>query len=186
MYAGQEVGEAGLEVEGFGGGNGRTSLFDYGMMPELAKWVNGHAWDGGGLSDQQRELRTAYGRLLRLMDHPIARSGRFIPLNPLNLWNPEFGRSEGEVASGHWLYAWVRISVEGVQVWVVNLGREPRRSVRVLVSEEVQLALRSRLSRSTLTEMWRGSPVAVGTVTDKGVWLGDLEPFGVRVYSVEG
>jgi hypothetical protein len=156
------------------------------MMPELARWVNGHAWDGGGLSEQQRELRTAYGRLLRLMEHPVQRSGRFVPLNPVNLWNPEFGRSEGEAASGHWLYAWARITVEGVQVWVVNLGREPRRSVRVLLSEEVQLALRSRLDRSIVTEMWRGSPVAVGTVTDKGVWLGDLEPFGVRVYSVEG
>lgn len=186
VYAGQEVGEAGLEVEGFGGGNGRTSLFDYGAMPELAKWVNGHAWDGGGLSEAQRELRAAYGRLLRLMEHPVVRSGRCVPLNPVNLWNPEFGRAEGEAASGHWLHAWARIAVEGVQVWVVNLGREPRRSVRVRFSGEVELALRSRSSHATVTELWRGSPVTVGTVTDEGVWLGDLEPFGVRVYSVEG
>jgi glycosidase len=184
VYAGQEVGEPALEVEGFGGGNGRTSLFDYGAIPELAKWVNGHAWDGGGLSREQRELRMAYGRLLSLMEHPVARSGRCVPLNPVNLWNPEFGRAEGEAASGHWLYAWARINGEGILIWTVNLGRETRGDVRVLLSEEVQLALRSRARPWTVEELWHRSAVAAGTMTEEGIRIGDLEPFGIRVHSV--
>jgi glycosidase len=184
VYAGQEVGEPALDVEGFGGGNGRTSLFDYGAMPELAKWANGHAWDGGGLSEDQRGLRAAYARLLRLMEHPVQRAGRCVPLNPVNLWNPGFGRAEGEAASGHWLYAWARVSSEGSLVWVVNLGRELRRGVRVLLSEEVRSAIRSRDPSRVFEEYWRGSPVAVDAVTADSVWLGDLEPFGIRVYSI--
>lgn len=184
VYAGQEVGEPALAVEGFGGGNGRTSLFDYGAMPELAKWVNGHAWDGGGLADGQRELRAAYGRLLGLMEHPFQRSGRFVPLNPVNLWNAEFGRAEGEAASGHWLYAWARVSGDGALVWVVNLGREIRRAVRVQLSEEVRSAIRSRDLSRAVEECWHGSPVAADAVTADSVWLGDLEPFGIRVYTV--
>ncbi len=50
LYNGQEVGEPGAGAEGFGGDDGRTSIFDYWSMPELAKWVNQHQYDGSLLS----------------------------------------------------------------------------------------------------------------------------------------
>ena len=74
-------------------------------MPELAKWVNGHRYDGGRLSPEQKELRAWYARLLKLTDEPAFRRGEFIPLNRANGGNPRFGRLPGETASGHWLYA---------------------------------------------------------------------------------
>lgn len=108
LYGGQEVAEPAEHPEGFGGGAGRTSLFDYGSMPQVARWVNGHQFDGGQLEPEQRALREAYRRLLLALDHPALRSGDFHPLNPANVTNPDFGRSPGEPASGHWLYAWLR------------------------------------------------------------------------------
>ena len=64
MYNGQEVGEPGAGVEGFGGDDSRTSIFDYWSMPELVKWVNNHKYDGGKLSDEQKRLRETYARIV--------------------------------------------------------------------------------------------------------------------------
>jgi glycosidase len=57
LYSGQEVGEPAAGAEGFGGDDARTSIFDYWSMPEVVKWVNGHQYDGGHLSLDQKALR---------------------------------------------------------------------------------------------------------------------------------
>ena len=123
LYNGQEVGEPALEPLGFGGDNGRTSLFDYGSMPELARWVNGHRYDGGRLTPEQAALREWYGRLLRVSADPAFSRGGYLPLNPHNVDNPRFGRLPGEPASGHWLHAGVRHDPESgdTVLVVVNL-----------------------------------------------------------------
>jgi glycosidase len=66
IYFGQEVGEPGKGEEGFSGEDGRTTMFDYWGVPEHQKWVNGGKFDGGQLSDEQRQLRQFYGDILTL------------------------------------------------------------------------------------------------------------------------
>lgn len=74
---GQEVGERGEGREGFGGEDGRTTIFDYWSMPALSRWVNGHAYDGGRLSADEQALRRFYGDLLALAADPLlAEAGR--------------------------------------------------------------------------------------------------------------
>ena len=146
LYHGQEVGEPADGSEGFGGDDARTSIFDYWCMPEFAKWVNDRRYDGARLSAQQRSLRGFYGRLLAACSAPAFRDGAFFPLNGANIGNPEFGRIEGEPASGHWLYAYLRIAANGGAPFliVVNLHRsETFRNVRVLFSDEARAALAS-------------------------------------------
>lgn len=72
VYNGQEVGETGAGVEGFGQEDGRTSIFDYWSLPELSKWVNGGAFDGGMLAADQVALRNFYADLLALTQDPSA------------------------------------------------------------------------------------------------------------------
>ena len=144
LYHGQEVGEPAEGVAGFGGGNGRTTIFDYWAMPEFAKWVNDHHYDGAQLSAQQRSLREFYGRLLAACSAPAFREGQFFPLNGANAWNPEFGRIEGEPASGHWLYAYLRVpaAADAPFLVIVNLHRsETFRNVRILLSDDARAAL---------------------------------------------
>ncbi len=143
LYSGQEVGEPAAGAEGFGGDSGRTSIFDYWAMPELAKWVNGHRYDGARLSPQQKALRQFYGKLLHLVGEPAFRDGEFYPLNGANKDNAAFGRLD-ENASGHWLYAYVRADApSGSRFLVVaNLHRsETLRDVRVCFSPEAFAAL---------------------------------------------
>ncbi len=119
LYSGQEIGEPATDSEGFCGDDGRTTIFDYWCLPELAKWVNGHAYDGARLSPEQRDLRAFYARLIRLCGEPAFESGGFFPLNPANVWNPRFGRLESETASGHWLYAYLRRDTATGQAFLV-------------------------------------------------------------------
>lgn len=101
VYFGQEVGEPGAGVKGFSGEDGRTSIFDYWGVPEHQKWVNGGAFDGGGLSPDQRRLREAYSSLVnRCLNDPVLTRGatRFLPsADPRVLkWVREFGAEAAE------------------------------------------------------------------------------------------
>ncbi len=144
LYHGQEVGEPTLGAEGFGGDDARTTIFDYWCMPELAKWVNGHDYDGARLSAEQHELRAFYSRLLRLVGEPALCDGKFIPLNPANIHNERFGRIPGEPASGHWLYAFLRHDADSGQriLAIANLhATETFREVSVLLPDGVAQTL---------------------------------------------
>jgi hypothetical protein len=94
-------------------------------MPELAKWVNSHRYDGARLSPAQQDLRAFYSRLLTLAGEPAFRDGAFFALNAANLWNEHFGRLPGETASGHWLHAFLRADDVSGQRFLVatNLHR---------------------------------------------------------------
>ena len=84
VYHGQETGEPAAGVEGFGGDDARTSIFDYWSMPEFQKWVNGGRYDGGRLSDEQRALRAWYRELLHSSREPAFETGEFYGLNHAN------------------------------------------------------------------------------------------------------
>ncbi|HEX8322972.1 MAG TPA: alpha-amylase family glycosyl hydrolase [Tepidisphaeraceae bacterium] len=84
MLNGQEVGEPGADAEGYSGRDGRTTVFDYWTMPEMAKWVNGHAYDGGRLSSWQVRLRSFYADLLALCQDPCVRGDGYWGLKYFN------------------------------------------------------------------------------------------------------
>ncbi len=132
IYNGQEIGEPAVGAEGFGGDDGRTSIFDYWSMPELVKWVNGHQYDAGRLSGEQKALRVWYSRLLKLSNEPAFRRGDFIPLNSFNRENPAFGRSPEEKASGHWVYAFLRHEAASGQIFVVVVNLHRSRALQNL------------------------------------------------------
>jgi hypothetical protein len=129
LYHGQEVGEPADGAEGFGRDDARTSIYDYWSMPEFVKWVNGGAFDGGRLSDEQKALRDFYRRLLAAVDQPAFRDGDFYPLNPDNLENPGYGRLDRGV-SGHWLYSFLRYDPASGQRMLVVVNLHPTETLR--------------------------------------------------------
>jgi glycosidase len=86
IYFGQEVGEPALGIEGFGGDDGRTSIFDYWGVPEHQKWMNYGKFDGGGLSMEQKQLRDFYSELLRVSGSSSSIvKGEYVDLTQFNL-----------------------------------------------------------------------------------------------------
>jgi len=84
FFNGDEVGEDGAGQEGFNGDDGRTTAFDYWSMPVFRKWVNGHAYDGGLLSAEQKKLRHFYADLLRLCQDDAVRGVGYWGLRDYN------------------------------------------------------------------------------------------------------
>ena len=83
LYFGQEVGEPGAEDAGFGS-NSRTSIFDYIGVPHHQRWVNNGAFDGGQLSDDEKDLRDFYKRLLSFSAQSPALMGDYAEIHTHN------------------------------------------------------------------------------------------------------
>ena len=84
MLNGQEIGEPAADAEGYSGHDGRSTVFDYWCMPEFAKWVNDHAYDGEFLAAWQLKLRHFYSDLLALCQDPAIRGDGYWGLKYIN------------------------------------------------------------------------------------------------------
>lgn len=186
LYHGQEVGEPALGSEGFCGDNGRTSIFDYGSMPEFVKWVNGGKYDGGRLSNEQKALRDWYGKLIRATQSLAFTAGEFYGLNHANQGNPKFGRVGDETVSGHWLYAFLRHDPTSRQSFLVIAnfhGFETLRGIAVSIPDHAwQFLGRSSqqgwMFSDRLDLKWSGSSVC-GELT-----LPDLAPCSALILEI--
>lgn len=191
LYSGQEVGEPADGAEGFGGDDARTSIFDYWSMPEFTKWVNGGAFDGGRLSAEQKDLRDFYARLTKLTNEPAFRNGNFLPLNPANIENPQYGRLPGEQASGHWLYSFLRADPSTGQKFLVVINLHPRESlenIRILLPPEASMFLSLKDADTLrLTDKLSNLPALETTAANwksKGLSNLSLPPFTAAFYEV--
>ncbi|MDB5029890.1 alpha-amylase family protein [Mucilaginibacter sp.] len=91
IYFGQEVGEPGDGIEGFGDNDGRTSIFDYWGVPEHQKWVNNGLYDGGQLSADQKYLRAFYSKLFNAArSNEALYAGKFYELLLANQYQNNF------------------------------------------------------------------------------------------------
>lgn len=91
IYFGQELGEPGMDEEGFSGKNGRTTIFDYWSVDTVRRWNNNGKWDDALLTKEEKELQKFYSKLLTLCSKEIAlRSGLFYDLMSANYENPDF------------------------------------------------------------------------------------------------
>ncbi|MEQ8473262.1 MAG: alpha-amylase family protein [Marinoscillum sp.] len=116
MYFGQEVGEPGAGVSGFSGNDGRTTIFDYWGVPEHIKWVNEGAFDGGLLSQEQKDLRSSYAEILKACnEYDALRSGEFYDLHYYN-------RNQDYTGYSDKVYAFVRHTPSEVLLIIINLG----------------------------------------------------------------
>jgi glycosidase len=91
IYAGQELGERGMDEEGFSGRDGRTSIFDYWSMDTLRRWNNGGRWNDALLTPEEIRLKDFYSRIICLCNQEEAlASGLFYDLMPPNYPNKAY------------------------------------------------------------------------------------------------
>lgn len=88
IYFGQEVGEPGAEDAGFGKPS-RTSIFDYVGVPNHQRWMNHKKFDGGQLSEKEKDLREFYKRLLNFTIQSDALMGEYQEIHFYNKDNTE-------------------------------------------------------------------------------------------------
>ncbi|MEC7781956.1 MAG: alpha-amylase family protein [Bacteroidota bacterium] len=89
IYFGQELGEPALEDLGFGDPT-RTSIFDYGSVPSIVRWVNDKNFDGGQSTPEEKELRDFYKRLLNFSLENSAIMGEYADIHWHNRQHTEW------------------------------------------------------------------------------------------------
>ena len=118
LYFGQAQGEPAAADLGFGRAS-RTTIFDYAGVPAHQAWLNGGRCDGGGLSQTQRLLDSAYQLLLSFSACSASLRGAFIPLHQANL--NETGGYD------HQCYSFARCHLSDWILVFVNFAASPRR-----------------------------------------------------------
>ena len=124
LYFGQEVGEAGNENGGFGT-HSRTSIFDYVGVPNHQKWMNGGKFDGGLLSDKEKELRDFYKRLLNFTLNSDGLMEQFEEIQTINRKETaNYDESK---------YAFVRWSAKEKLIIAVNFSKDKDADINLII-----------------------------------------------------
>lgn len=94
IYFGQELGERGMNEEGFSGLDGRTTIFDYWTIDSIKRWRTSGRFDGKQLSENEKELQKYYARILQLCNSEKAlREGAFYDLMYVNPQSEDFDQT---------------------------------------------------------------------------------------------
>lgn len=128
VYCGQELGERGMNEEGFSGKDGRTTIFDYWSLDNIYRWSNKGKWDESLLTTDEKRLRQIYSSILNLCGQESALSrGRFYDLMYANYENSEFNSTKK--------YAFLRGDEKTLLLIVVNFN-DAESLVNVYIPDE--------------------------------------------------
>ena len=157
IYSGQELGEPGMDEEGFSGCDGRTTIFDYWSLESLRNWNNNGTFDGSKLTAEQLQLRENYRKILNIAkSEPVVVNGEFYDLMYANQNNPYL--------NSHRQFAFMRKYRNEILLAVVNFDKAEQ-TVRVRVPEEVFQALGFEENKAaTLTDLMTGEQT-ISTLT---------------------
>jgi len=135
IYFGQEVGEPGAGSEGFGGEDGRTTIYDYWGVPQHQKWVNGGKYDGGALSADQKQLRQFYSDVLTFAaTNKAIANGDYYDLTKYNL-------EQGNISDK--IHVFARVS--GEERLIILSGFEDKLvRLKIKLSDEVAQAFQMK------------------------------------------
>ena len=150
LYFGQDVGEDGSEETGFGDPS-RTTIFDYAGVPAHQRWMNNGKFDGGQLSDTERELRDFYIRIMNLSATHPAMQGEFISLHEASLQLAAEPNEASQTKANQYSeqqFAFVRQHGDARLLVVANFA-EHAVTAQIAIPEELAPALSEALKLST-------------------------------------
>ena len=150
-YFAQELGEKGMDEEGFSGHDGRTTIFDYWSLGTLRKLQGkDNTWRRHTLNVYERELREYYAKVFNIArsEDCVAR-GKFYDLQYANIDNPGY--------DVHRQYAFFRNLGRDVLLIIANFDGEDK-EVSLNVPKEawnfVGVTSRRRHIENLLTGQW--------------------------------
>ncbi|MEE0951097.1 MAG: alpha-amylase family glycosyl hydrolase [Paludibacteraceae bacterium] len=162
VYMGQELGERGMDMEGFSGIDGRTTIFDYWGIKSIQAWANKGQYDGANLSEEQRDLRLFYQRLLT-----IARDNKAVQKGLMY----DITYAQGEGFNKHEQYAFIRHWEDETLLIIINFhDREQHMRVRIPNDAFVYLGIDESKS-SKATDLLRGEKWSIPFNTSDAIEL---------------
>ncbi len=160
IYFGQELGERGMDNEGFSGRDGRTTIFDYWSIDTIRRWRNGGKFDGKMLTDEQQRLQATYRKILTLCNEEKAISqGAFFDLMYANLNGWRFNE--------HRQYTFLRKHERELLLIVVNFDRLPADVAINIPSHAFDYLQLPQLERITATDLLTGKEEVINLLPYK-------------------
>lgn len=171
IYSGQELGERGMDEEGFSGLDGRTTIFDYWSVSTLRSWKNGGKYDGGKLTEKQKQLRQQYAAILNIAkNEPAITQGSFFDLMYTNEKNRFFNNRNQ--------YAFLRKHKNEVILVVANFTHSEQ-NVWVNIPEDAFKALDIKDNEAAMLKDLLTGTETISTLTT--AW-----PFKVKLEACSG
>lgn len=162
VYMGQELGERGMDMEGFSGIDGRTTIFDYWGIKSIQAWANKGQYDGANLSEEQRDLRLFYQRLLT-----IARDNKAVQKGLMY----DITYAQGEGFNKHEQYAFIRHWEDETLLVIINFhDREQHMRVRIPNDAFVYLGI-DEIKSCQATDLLRGEKWSIPFNTSEAIEL---------------
>ena len=109
IYFGQELGETGMDSEGYSGKDGRTSIFDYWSVKTVREWL---------LKDKSPAIRDLYKKLLNIASEQEA-------IYKGDRYDIQYANSNSESYNPNFQYSFVRKWRDSIILIVVNFANEP-------------------------------------------------------------
>ena len=168
LYFGQELGERGMDAEGFSGRDGRTTIFDYWSVPTIRRWRNKGRFDGKQLTQEELALREQYQKILQLREQAIWAQGGFFDLMYAN---PHLHRQYAFVRHSGKKYALV-IANFSSQEETISLNLPKHFFEYTGIKEKTKLTLVNALNGKKITRPFTSEePLIVTLPANSGVVL---------------
>lgn len=168
VYFGQEVGERGMDEEGYSGKDGRTTIFDYWSVDSVRR----EFFTSDGLTDEEKKLQKTYREVLRIANKEKAvREGDCFDLMYANNQTWQFNPREQ--------YAFMRKKDDEVLLIVVNFSR-PNVRVSVVIPSHAFDFLGLPEREIVASDLLSGEKLALDLRKDGAVTM-ELPPYGARI-----
>lgn len=109
IYFGQELGEEGMDSEGYSGKDGRTTIFDYWSIKSVREWLQGN---------KNNEVRELYGKLLYIANQEEA-------IYNGDRYDIQYANGLSEFYNPNNQYSFVRKCSSSLIIVAVNFGDRP-------------------------------------------------------------
>ncbi len=163
VYAGQEIGETGMDAEGFSGSDGRTSIFAYWSVPSLRKLTSSNP--ANELTTDEATLYNYYYKVLNLCKkQPAITNGAFYDLQYANYSNKYGYNCDRQ-------YAFIRKSNDGQTLLIVANFDPNTVHVGVCIPSHAISFLHLRCGLTSATDLITGNLQTIEVKEDSPAYI---------------
>lgn len=167
IYNGQELGERGMDEEGFSGRDGRTTIFDYWSMTSVRNRLTNKS------TEEELELRNIYSKLLNIArTEDAVKYGLFHDLMYANYTNPDFDM--------HRQYAFLRKHKNELLLVVVNFDNAEK-NTSIITPLDVFNRLNINDNQAAKVKDLFSGEETVSTLTDAWPYHLILPPYSGKI-----
>lgn len=164
VYAGQEIGEKGMDNEGFSGVDGRTTIFDYWSPDTLRRLCCGGTYSTKMLTERELKLQNFYTSLLKTAtEEKAVAEGKFFDLMYVNPFSTDF--------DAYRQYAFLRGNGKEMILVVANFGELQTSSVITIPSHAFDYMCIPSVNSCKAKDLLSGETLTVPLLPDGKIRL---------------